>query len=130
MKDFLKIAGVVTVLAVVGSYLTLAANVVTAPSRVVNRTLQTSNIITNYEKFFDINANYTSRLAQVRSTQKLLDTTSDDAEKTRLRVDLEAQRASCRDLANEYNASSLKMNQNLFKSHDLPYSLSMENCDA
>jgi len=37
------------------------SSVSTAPSRVINKTLQTDNILTNYEAFHDVNANYGTR---------------------------------------------------------------------
>ena len=43
----------------IGAYSTFST-VATAPSRVINKTLQTDNIIFNYERFFDVIAHYTS----------------------------------------------------------------------
>lgn len=134
MKTGLKIAGVAALLLVgipVGcSVLGTVNTVATAPSRVVNKTMQTDNIILNYEKFHDVNANYDARLAQVQETKAVLEAETDQQERFRLRTELSAQRMSCRTLATGYNADSEKINRNVFKGWSLPNTLSKEACDA
>ena len=111
-----------------GAYSTFTS-VATAPSRVVNKTLQTDNIIFNYERFFDVNANFTSRVAQVKQYKEFLATETDPSEKIRLRTEMAAMQQSCRELATKYNADSQKMNRSLFKDKDLPYTLNISECE-
>lgn len=103
--------------------------VATAPGRVINKTLQTDNIIFNYERFFDLNANFTSRRAQYLQYKGFLLTETDPAEKIRLRTEMAAMQQSCRELATKYNADSQKMNRSLFKDKDLPYTLNIAECE-
>lgn len=105
------------------------SSAVSAPSRVINKTLQTDNIIFNYERFFDVNANFTSRVAQVKQYKEFLGTETDPAEKVRLRTEMAAMQQSCRELATKYNADSQKMNRSLFKDRDLPYELNTSECE-
>lgn len=112
-------------LSAIGTFNTVA----TAPGRVINKTLQTDNIIFNYERFFDVNANYESRVSQIKEHKSLLAETSDSAEKTNLRIELSAMKQSCRELANGYNADSRKLNRGLFKDRNLPYELDVTVCE-
>lgn len=102
----------------------------TAPSRVINRTLSTDNILQNYNQFFDRNANYNVRLKQITDNKADLAAETDPDEKYRLRTELKAVRYSCRELAASYNADSEKLTAAPFKAHKLPYRLNMEACDA
>lgn len=104
--------------------------VTSAPGRVISSTLQTDNILGNYSLFFDRSAQYDARLAQIKEHKLYMVDTTDADEKIRLRTELSTMRASCRNLATSYNADSQKLNVRLFKSNNLPYTLSMENCDA
>lgn len=101
-----------------------------APGRIVWRTLQTDNILQNYESFFDRNAAYNARLGQIKEQAAVLASEADVDERARLRVEVSAMRMSCREIATSYNADSEKQNRSLFKSRGLPPTLSMENCDA
>lgn len=103
---------------------------VSAPGRVINRTLSTDNILQNYNQFFDRNANYNVRLKQITDNKADLAAETDPDEKYRLRTELKAVRYSCRELAASYNADSQKLTAAPFKSHKLPYTLNMEACDA
>lgn len=105
------------------------SSAVSAPSRVINKTLQTDNIIFNYERFFDVNANFTSRVAQIKQYKEFLATETDPSEKIRLRTEMAAMQQSCRELATKYNADSQKMNRSLFKDKDLPYTLNTTDCE-
>jgi hypothetical protein len=113
---------------VFGAYSTFSS-VVSAPGRVVNKTLQTNNIVFNYERFFDINANFITRVAQVKQYKEFLASETDSVEKINLRTELAAIQQSCRELATKYNADSQKMNRSLFKDKDLPYTLSISSCE-
>lgn len=122
---------------VTGSLLYMAAHalgvfgaVVTAPGRVVNRTFGTDNIIASYEWFYDVNAQYEARRGQIAGHEKLIAPEQDKQERSRLNIELAAMRQSCRDLATKYNANSEKANKSLFKSRNLPESLSINNCEV
>lgn len=101
---------------------------VTAPGKVINKTLQTDNIIHNYEWFYDVNASYDARVKQVRQYEGFFTEETDRAERTRLRTEMAAMQQTCRDLATKYNANSEKMNRSIFKGWSLPHSLSMGDC--
>jgi hypothetical protein len=102
-------------------------SVATAPARVVTKTLETDNIIYNYEYFFNVNSQYNSRVAQIKSWE--VETDADPAERQRLRVEVSAMRQSCRELANNYNANSGKMNRAIFRDHNLPQTLDASLCE-
>jgi hypothetical protein len=121
-------AGIVALPVAFSAYSTFSS-VVSAPSRVINKTLQTDNIIFNYERFFDLNANFTSRSLQAAQYKDFLATETDPAEKIRLRTEMAAMQQSCRELATKYNADSEKMNRSLFKDKDLPYTLNIAECE-
>jgi len=104
-------------------------SVATAPGRVINKTLETNNIIFNYERFFNVNANYKSRVAQIEEYRPLIAGETDPAEKARLRTELSAMKQSCRELANGYNADAGKMNRSLFRDRDLPEQLDVAACE-
>lgn len=109
--------------------------VATAPSRVVNKTLGTDNIIQNYEWFKrqvqDVGA-MDQRLASQKTMLAKFEesagprsawTFEDKTEHSRLTAivaGLEGQRAS---MVAEYNARTQMMNRDLFRSKDLPETL-------
>ena len=105
------------------------SSVVTAPSRVINKTLQTDNIITKYEWYYDNKAAYDARLAQVQQFATLFAGETDKGEKRRLRIELSAMQQTCRELAQQYNVNSQKMNQKIFKGWSLPATLSAAACE-
>lgn len=121
-------AGIIALPVAFAAYSTFSS-AVTAPSRVINKTLQTDNIIFNYERFFDVNANFTSRIAQIKQYKEFLATETDPSEKIRLRTEMAAMQQSCRELTTKYNADSQKMNRSLFKDKDLPYTLNTTECE-
>ncbi len=124
----LIVGGLIALPIAFGAYSTFSS-VATAPSRVINKTLQTDNIIFNYERFFDVNASFTSRSAQVKQYKEFLATETDPSEKVRLRTEMAAMQQSCRELATKYNADSQKMNRSVFKDSDLPYTLNIAECE-
>lgn len=124
----LVVGGLIALPIAFAAYSTFSS-VATAPSRVINKTLQTDNIIFNYERFFDVNANFTSRVAQIKQYKEFLATETDPSEKIRLRTEMAAMQQSCRELATKYNADSQKMNRSLFKDKDLPYTLNIAECE-
>lgn len=117
-----------TIVGVAGSFLMTAGTVATAPGRVVTRTLETGNIINNYEWYYDAYAQYRSRLAQASEHAKMMDGVTDASERSRLATELSAIRQSCRDLATRYNANATKTNKAIFKGREAPEELSMEKC--
>lgn len=130
MSDFWKmvwlgvtIIAAFTILWIVGSFLGMVGSVATAPARVVSRTLQTDNILQNYELFFDLNGQFNARTAQIESQKHVLAEETDPDEKRRLRMELGAMQQSCRDIANQYNMNSQKQNRDLFKARNLPETL-------
>jgi hypothetical protein len=114
---------VLNVLGVVGS-------IATAPARVVEKTLGTDNIIASYEWFYDTNAQFEARLAQIKGHVGLLSSEKDAQERTRLNIELAAMRQSCRDMAAKYNGNSQKANKSLFKSRGLPEALALNACEV
>ena len=106
------------------------STVVSAPSRVINKTLETNNIITNYEAFIDIKNNFDARMEQINTYKTVLEATEEPAERSKLRVEVAAMEQTCRELAAKYNANSAKMNRNIFKDNGLPETLSIEDCNA
>lgn len=118
------------VIGVAGSWLVSAGKVLTAPSRVIGKTLDTNNIIQSYEWFYDVNAGYQARSAQVAEFVALQNEATSDGDKSKLRTELSAMRQSCRELATKYNANSEKMNKSVFKGWSLPDTLSTSTCEA
>lgn len=132
-NDYFKIFGIIVL--IIGSTLALHScgvftTAATAPGRVVNNTLGTDNIIHSYEWFFDVKAEYDSRVAQVQSTQRVLVKEVDSKQLSMLHVELSAQQQSCRELANRYNAQSRKANKSIFKDNELPETLSATACES
>lgn len=105
------------------------ATVVTAPSRVVNKTLETNNILTNYELFHDESKQFDARVAQITEQYGFFAKEIDPAERSRLRMEMAAQQQSCRELAADYNANSRKLNRQLFKDRGLPPVLDASRCE-
>lgn len=103
-------------------------SILTAPGRVLTKTLQTDNIINNYEWYFDVNAQYETRMAQIKQHQALLNSTTDTNERSRINLELGAMQFTCRDLANRYNANAMKLNRTLFRDWRLPENLLATNC--
>jgi hypothetical protein len=129
MKAILIGAGVVLAAVVGVSYLNTAADVATAPARVVSDSVRTGNIVGNYEAFFDLKAGYDSRLVQVKSLKTQLSTeTGEDRRYTQ--IDLQGAQQSCRDAALKYNADSQKLNRGAFKSAGLPSTLDVTSCEG
>lgn len=101
----------------------------TAPARVVGKTLETNNILTNYELFHDEAKQFDARVAQIKEHAAYMKAEADPAERSRLRMETGAQQQSCRELAADYNANSLKLNRQLFKDRGLPPTLDATSCE-
>lgn len=131
MKNFLwglaVVAGLILLPVLFTVYATFTT-AVTAPGRVINKTLSTNNIIGTYEWFHDYNAQFKTRVSQIKSHKDLISNTTDNAEKSRLTMEVSAQKFSCRDLANRYNQESLKINKSIFK-NGVPENLDATACE-
>lgn len=110
------------------TYLGVLSTAATAPAKVITKTLDTDNIIQSYEWFYDVNASYTARYAQVIQYKDFLSNETDKDERYRMRTELAAMQQTCRVLATKYNANSEKMNKSIFKGWELPATLSYSNC--
>lgn len=111
-------------------WLGMFGSVATAPARVVEKTMRTDNIISNYEWYHDANGKYKSRIAQITSKKKdLSDPANDSQEKNRLRIELSAMQQSCRELANQYNANAIKTNKSIFMGREAPETLNAQLCE-
>ena len=128
IKRGLGIIVLIMVLGIAGSILGVFSSAVTAPSRVISKTLETDNIIQSYEWFYDVDASYKARLAQVIQYKTFINE-ADKNERFRVRTELAAMQQTCRDLATKYNANSEKMNKSIFKGWSLPHNLSQESCN-
>lgn len=107
-----------------------SSNVVSVVSRVVDETLRTENIISNYEWYHDANAQFLARVNQVKQFKAFVDDPNNDAvERRRTRIELAAVQQSCRELATQYNANSEKINRGVFKGWSLPETLSVLTCE-
>lgn len=115
-------------MAVVANLVGTVASVATAPGRVVSKTLETGNVIASYERFRDLNAVFTARVAQVRQEKTFLEAETDPVERRRLRVEMAAVQQSCRDIAARYAADASKMNRAIFRA-DAPESLNPTLCE-
>ena len=103
-------------------------SIMTAPGRVITKTMDTNNIISNYEMFFDLNAGYTRRIADINTHKGAVAAATGD-EKNRLNIELLGMQQTCRDLVVRYNAESRKLNKELFKSNNLPADLDINTCN-
>jgi uncharacterized protein YukE len=111
------------------TYMTAATSVATAPARVLNKTMQTNNIIANYEYFRDASQTFEARKAQIAQYKGFFAVETLPEEKSRLRTEMAAIQQSCRDIAAEYNANTLKMNRNAFKGTNVPATLNSMECE-
>jgi len=100
-----------------------------APAKIISKTLETDNIIHNYEWFYDVNASYEARFEQVKQFKTFFNEETDKSERSRLRIEMSAMQQTCRELAKKYNANSEKMNRSIFKGWSLPEALSSSACE-
>lgn len=120
-------AGVIGIAVLVG-VATPVLSVLTAPGRVLTKTMGTDNIIDNYEMFFNLNAGYQRRIGDIAGHTAAVAAATGD-EKNRLNVELLGMKNTCRDLVTRYNAESAKQNRALFKDADLPSELDINSCN-
>lgn len=93
------------------------------------KTFNSDNILQNYEWFYDYNAQYQARTAQLKTYSSYLKNETDKQERNQLRTEVNAMQQSCRNLVTKYNANSQKLNRKLFKSNNLPNRLSLNKCN-
>lgn len=128
MKTILYLIAGFFGIVIVAGFLASATSIISAPGRVLRDTLQTQNIIDNYEMFFDLNAGFERRVADIRSYKEMMvGVTGDEAQ--RQRIELKGLQQTCRDLVTRYNAATAKMNRGVFKDSDLPYTLNLADCE-
>lgn len=108
----------------------VAHTAVNSAGAVVEKTLNSDNVLNNYEWFFDTNAQYESRRGQITAHAGLVKVEQDQKERSRLNMELAAMRQSCRDMAAKYNANSEKANKSIFKSKGLPEALNINTCEV
>jgi hypothetical protein len=106
-----------------------ALSIWSAPSRVLTRTLDTDNIIHNYEWFHDMNGRFRARISQIAAHKKYLEAETHFPEIQRLRIELAGMQQSCRDIATQYNANAVKTNRNIFMGKEAPYNLPERACE-
>lgn len=121
------ILGVLALVLVLG-FIGTATSILSAPGRIIQETLKTNNILDNYEMYFDLNAGYDRRVADIQS-QKLMLEGATGAELNRLKIELVGLQQTCRDLVTRYNAASEKANRSLFKANNLPEQLDLTTCN-
>jgi hypothetical protein len=131
MRKGLIIAAIIGIpaIAIATAFLGAATKVATAPADLVAKTADTNNIINSYETFFQLNANYTAVLPKIKEWQGYYDDEKNAEEKARLRTELGALKASCRDLVTTYNANTAKLNKAMFRDKNLPETLNIKTCE-
>jgi hypothetical protein len=96
----------------------------------ITKVFNADNVIGNYERFFDIKREYDTRIAQIKDMKgQLVQFQHNEPELLRINQELSAVRMSCRTLANTYNADSMKITREHFKSDTLPFTLDKETCE-
>lgn len=136
MKLYFKILGIIAVIgagllgiSLVTGIIGSAGKILSTPSRVLNKTLDTNNVIHKYEWFHDVYTQQGARVNQIIQFKGFLYGEEDKNEKQRLRMEMAAQQMSCRDLVAKYNANSEKMNVSIFKGWSLPDRLEESDCE-
>lgn len=129
IKWFMAIGLVVGVIGIGFNFISTASSVATAPGRVIQKTMDTNNIIQSYEWFYDVNASYLAKQGQIAQFNSFYTGESDKKERSRIRIEMAAIQQSCRDLAEKYNANSQKINKSIFKGWSLPEFLNQSNCE-
>ena len=136
----IAVAALLFVAAVSFNIAGVGSSILTAPGRVITKTLQTDNIIGNYEYFIDAYNNVIPRQKQAYVNAKeayasFLTLLPDDREKWKAVDKAEASRLNSIVLATkniyvatvtDYNSRSKMLNRSVFKDRNLPYELSPE----
>lgn len=132
MSDGLKFATAIIAIVIVGPVGCTAYNAFTAPARVANRTLETDNIINNYEWFKRQHNDILAVDKRIETANNDVDAFKNSAgprsdwdyedktEFARLNAILTGLKGNRADMVSIYNAKSQMANRNIFKSNDLP----------
>jgi hypothetical protein len=115
----------------IGYTLTLViAVIIIVANLYITKVFNADNVIGIYERFFDIKREYDTRTAQIKDMKgQLAQFRHNEPELLRINQELSAVRMSCRSLANTYNADSMKITREHFKSDTLPFTLDKEACE-
>jgi ATP-dependent Zn protease len=109
-------------------------NVITQPMRtasgIMNKTFNADNVLTNYTWFHDSHAVYLSRVNQIKVSAKQYNDETNEEEKRKIRMELNAQKQSCRDLVTRYNANSVNTSKGIFKGQTAPEILNISTCEG
>ena len=100
-----------------------AINMITSPARIASQATSPTNVVGNYENFYNLKSGYESRVLQV----KRMNTETMDKY---TRVDRAGIIQKCVELALDYNSKSSMINRNFVKADDLPSTLNPELCEA
>lgn len=124
-----KLAGLALIapLAFAG-YLTFSS-VFMKPAALLDKATNTTQMLANYEWFYEAANTYKARVAQIAGHKELVAAETDKGELSRLRVDMSTMKMSCRELAAKYNAQSEKIHVGYLKSKSLPDSLDIKGCE-
>ena len=115
--------------AVVINVVGTAASVATAPGRVIQRTMDTDNIISTYEWYHDAWGSLQAKTGTIKAHKDLIATEDNKPEVRRLRVELAGIQIICRNLVQEYNANSTKTNKSIFKGKTAPERIDSTHCE-
>ncbi len=134
MGSFFKWGSIAVGAVVAVSVGIFAINVITQPMRtasgIMNKTFNADNVLHKYEWFHDTNAAYKARVNQIRESTMQYNRETNEVEKRTIRMELNAQRQSCRDLVTRYNANSIKTNVSIFQGREAPSSLDITTCEG
>lgn len=129
----IKTGLVLTGLAAAAVVAVSAVSLVTVPLRsatgVVERTLDSGNVLRTYELFHDRHTAFDARVRQIMDSDRNMASERDPVERNRIRAELAAQKQSCRDIAAAYNADAAKTNRSIFQGRDLPERLDINRCN-
>lgn len=117
------------VLSLIGTYLSAAGSVASAPARVIQRTMNTSNIVNQYDYFFRTEAEYRARVSSIAAHKRLLADETNNAERSRLRIELAGMQQNCREMATSYSNRSIQLDRGIFRDWRLPESLDQGACN-
>ena len=97
-------------------------------TRIVEKTLNADNVIYNYEWFHDYQAAINARVEQIVSNKKDLEGAA-PTDLSKMRIELQAMRQSCRTMVEQYNANATKTNRSIFMGTTVPPSFDPTICE-
>jgi len=122
--------GAILAVSVAGFAINVATQPLRTASGIMNKTFNADNVLHKYEWFHDVNAAYKSRINQIRESSLQYNSEKNEAEKRTIRMELNAQKQSCRDLVTRYNANAIKTNVSIFQGREAPSSLDITTCEG